>query len=252
MPFSKRESSMTPTKPSVLFLIPARGGSKGLPGKNTLPMLGKPLVAWTIETALAVAEKINGRVVVSTDSQEIADVALQFNAEVPFMRPLELATDTSTSIDVVLHALAYFENVGEEFDYVCMLEATSPQRDDQDILSAFNLLQHTEAAESVVGICRTESGNPAFLALKNKEHFITSYAGENFIFKRRQEIDDVYFFEGSMYISKVTALRQRKTFYHEKTLGFEMPKWKSFEIDDLVDFMLIETLMKAKEEGTLE
>ncbi len=240
------------SEPKVLFLIPARGGSKGLPGKNIRPMLGKPLIAWTIETALLAAKSVNGKVVVSTDDKSISDVALQYNADVPFMRPAELAQDTSTSMDVVLHALDFFEKQGETFDFLCMLEATSPQRSVDDILSALNLLMKTNGAESVVGVCKTESTHPAFLALKDENNFISSYAGENFIFKRRQEIDDVFFFEGSMYISKVESLRKRKSFYHDKTLGFEMPKWKSFEVDDKVDFMIIETLLKAKQEGKLE
>ncbi len=215
-------------------------------------MLGKPLIAWTIETALLAAEKVKGRVVVSTDDKTIADVAQQYNAEVPFVRPAELAKDTSSSIDVVLHALDFFEKRGDQFDFVCMLEATSPQRSADDILSALNLVMRTDGAESIVGVCKTESAHPAFLALKDKNNFITSYAGDNFAPKRRQEIDDVYFFEGSLYISKVKSLYNFKSFYHEKTLGFEMPKWKSFEVDDKVDFMIIESLMKAREEGTLE
>jgi CMP-N,N'-diacetyllegionaminic acid synthase len=243
---------MSQPEPKVLFLIPARGGSKGLPGKNIRPLLGKPLIGWTIETAIEAAGKLNGRVIVSTDDKSIADVAHSFNAEVPFMRPDELALDTSSSMDVVLHALDFFEARGEQFEYVCMLEATSPQRSAKDILSAFNLLVRIKGAESIVGICKTESGNPAFLAMKSEDHFIRPYSGDSFVSKRRQEIDDVYFFEGSMYISKTASLKKRKTFYHEHTLGFEMAKWKSFEIDDVVDFIIIEALMKAKKEGELE
>ncbi len=166
---------------SILFLIPARGGSKGLPGKNIRPLLGKPLIGWTIETAKKVCGKVNGRVAVSTDSKEIADVAHFFNAEVPFLRPAELAKDTSTSMDVVLHALDHFEKRGDTFDYVCMLEATSPQRDENDILDALQLLQKTKGAESIVGISRSESGHPAFLALKDKNNFMTSYVGGDFV-----------------------------------------------------------------------
>src|ERR1041385_6963860 len=125
----------------ILFLIPARGGSKGLPGKNILPLLGKPLIGWTIQTALKACENVNGKIVVSTDSKEIAHVAKTFGAEVPFLRPGELAQDNSTSVDVVLHALDFFEKEGENFDYVCMLEATSPQRTEKDILGALNLLE---------------------------------------------------------------------------------------------------------------
>lgn len=237
---------------STLFLIPARGGSKGLPGKNIRPLLGKPLIVWTIETALQAAARVNGRVVVSTDDKTIAEVALRAGAEVPFMRPAELAQDNSTSMDVVLHALNELQSTGNTFDYLCMLEATSPQREADDVIGAIHLLQHTPSAESVVGIAAAESAHPAFLALKDDNHFIRPYLGREFIFKRRQEIDTVYFFEGSMYITRVDAMLRRKTYYHDRTLGYEMPKWKSFEIDDLVDFMLIERLMLAKLQGELK
>jgi CMP-N,N'-diacetyllegionaminic acid synthase len=235
----------------VLFIIPARGGSKGLPGKNIRPLNGKPLIAWTIETALKTKTFFDARVVVSTDSEEIAEVAKKHGAEIPFMRPAELALDTSTSMEVILHAIEFFEKQKEKFDIVCMLEATSPQRDELDLKNAIELLQNTNGAESIVGVCRSESGHPAFLAKMNNEKFISPMNGGEFKFLRRQEIDDVYFFEGSLYASKTESLKNRKSFYHDKTLGFEMPKWKSFEVDDLVDFIIIEGLMKAKSEGIL-
>lgn len=241
------------TDPKILFIIPARGGSKGLPGKNIRPLLGKPLIGWTIETALKAAAIVNGRVIVSTDDKEIADVAVSFGADVPFMRPAHLAEDTSTSADVVLHALDFLEKRGETFDFVCMLEATSPQRDEKDVLSALNILMRSKTGQSIVGVCLSESSHPSFLALMDEEtHAIRPYEGEKFVFKRRQEIDDVYFFEGSMYASRVDTFRKRKTYYHEHTLGYEMPKWKSFEVDDIVDFTIIEALMKARNEGILE
>lgn len=241
------------TDPKILFIIPARGGSKGLPGKNIRPLLGKPLIGWTIETALKAAEIVNGRVIVSTDDKEIADVAVSFGADVPFLRPAHLAEDTSSSADVVLHALDFLEARGETFDFVCMLEATSPQRDEKDVLSALNILMRSKTGQSIVGVCLAESSHPAFLALMDEEtHAIRPYEGEQFVFKRRQEIDDVYFFEGSMYASRVDTFRNRKTYYHEHTLGYEMPKWKSFEVDDIVDFTIIEALLKARNEGILE
>ncbi len=236
----------------TLYLIPARGGSKGLPGKNIRPLLGKPLIAWTIEIALKAAERSPGRVVVSTDDEAIAQVAKSCGAEVPFMRPAELASDAALSMDVVLHALNWFADHGEQFDLVCMLEATSPQRDVNDVIGAIDMLLATQQAESIVGVCRSESGHPVFLAHKRQDHLISPYQGDTFQFLRRQEIDDVYFFEGSMYIARTSTLAQRKSFYHDRTLGYEMPKWKSFEVDDLTDFLVIEQLMKARQQGLLK
>jgi N-acylneuraminate cytidylyltransferase/CMP-N,N'-diacetyllegionaminic acid synthase len=235
----------------TLYLIPARGGSKGLPGKNIRPLLGKPLIAWTIATALDAAKRHPGRVVVSTDDEAIARVARDHGAEVPFLRPSELATDTASSMDVVLHALDWFKQKGEHFDLLCMLEATSPQRDVHDVAGAMEMLLATQQAESIVGVCRSEGGHPVFLARKQEDHIISPYQGDTFRFLRRQEIDDVYFFEGSMYIARTSTLAQRKSFYHDRTLGYEMPKWKSFEVDDITDFTIIEALMKARTEGTI-
>jgi N-acylneuraminate cytidylyltransferase/CMP-N,N'-diacetyllegionaminic acid synthase len=235
----------------TLYLIPARGGSKGLPGKNIRPLLERPLIAWTISTALEAAKQRPGRVVVSTDDQAIADVARQAGAEIPFMRPSHLASDEASSMDVVLHALDHFEAGGETFDLLCMLEATSPQRSVRDLVEAMDRLTRTEGAESIVGVCRCESGHPAFLARMDDKRFISPLSGGSFVFKRRQEIDDVFFFEGSLYISTVKALRERRSFYHERTLGFEMPKWKSFEVDDITDFVIIEALMRARQEGKI-
>ncbi|NUQ15280.1 MAG: acylneuraminate cytidylyltransferase family protein, partial [Flavobacteriales bacterium] len=182
----------------------------------------------------------------------IADAARSAGAELPFLRPAALATDTASSIDVVLHALDHFAAQGSTFDLLCMLEPTSPQRTAADVLAAMDLLLATPGAESVVGVCRTEGGHPAFLARMDGAHFIRPYEGPRFVFKRRQEIDDVYFFEGSMYIARTASLRERRSFYHERTLGHPMPKWKAFEVDDAVDLVLIEALMKARQEGTID
>jgi CMP-N,N'-diacetyllegionaminic acid synthase len=236
----------------VLFVIPARGGSKGLPKKNIKTIAGKPLIAWSVEVATKAAAILgNCDVLISTDSEEIAAVAKQYGAQVPFLRPAELANDTAASIDVMLHAINFMETSGKQYKYIAMIEPTSPQRDEHDLINALNQLKNTEYAESIVGICKTESCHPLFLTKLNKG-FLEPYENKTYKVYRRQEIDEVYFFEGSMYISKTESLKKRKSFYHEKTLGFEMPKWKSFEIDDMVDFLIIEKLLQARKEGLIK
>ncbi|MBP6574555.1 MAG: acylneuraminate cytidylyltransferase family protein [Flavobacteriales bacterium] len=235
----------------TLYLIPARGGSKGLPGKNVRPLLGKPLIAWTIEAALAASERMPGRVVVSTDDASIAQVARDHGAEVPFMRPNELAMDHVSHVDVVLHALQWAKEAGEHFDLVCMLEPTSPQRNAQDVVKAIEQLLSTPGAEAMVGVADSGSAHPAFLASMDEHLFIRPLQGDRFVFKRRQEVGNVYYFEGSLYISRVASFLERKSFYHERTLGYEMPKWKAFEVDDITDFTIIEALLKARQEGTI-
>lgn len=236
----------------VLFVIPARGGSKGLPKKNIKPIAGKPLIAWSIDAAKKAADIIgNCDVIVSTDTNEIADVAKQHGADVPFLRPEELANDRAASIDVMLHALQFMEQHNKSYKYLAMIEPTSPQRDEHDLVTAYTKLKNTAEAESIVGVCKTESCHPLFLTKLNKG-FLEPYENKTYKVYRRQEIDDVFFFEGSMYISLVESLKKRRSFYHEKTLGFEMPKWKSFEIDDLTDFLVIEQLLKIREQGLLK
>ncbi len=122
----------------ILFVIPARGGSKGLPGKNIRSIAGKPLIAWSIEAAKKAALHIGHcDVIVSTDSTEIAEVAKHYSADAPFLRPEHLAIDTAASIDVMLHALDFMEQQGKFYKYVAMIEPTSPQRSAEDLVAAY-------------------------------------------------------------------------------------------------------------------
>ncbi len=229
---------------TFLAIIPARGGSKGLPGKNIKELCGKPLIAWSIEAGLS--SKYLDEVMVTTDSGEIADVAQKYGAKVPFLRPTELATDTATTFDAVKHVIYFYkENLGQEFDYVVLLEPTSPLREQSDIDGAIERLLASEA-DSIVGICKTVSQNPAFLVVKQDGDYISGYQNKDMRALRRQDIDDVYFFEGSIYISKVDVLLDKKTFYHAGTIGYEVPKYKSLEIDDMDDFVMVESIMKYK------
>jgi N-acylneuraminate cytidylyltransferase/CMP-N,N'-diacetyllegionaminic acid synthase len=228
----------------ILAIIPARGGSKGLPGKNIKLLNDKPLIGWTIEQAKSCS--YIDEIFISTDSKEIASVGEEFGIRIPSLRPSDLAQDTSSSIDVILFTISLLEQEKKKFDIIILLEATSPLRDNEDLENALEILVDTEGAESIVGVSRTENAHPAFLVSLGEKNFIKSYKKNEFILKRRQEIDDLYFFEGSLYMSYVESLKMRKSFYHEKTLGFKMPKYKSFEIDDIIDFKIIEALMKAK------
>lgn len=229
---------------TFLAIIPARGGSKGLPGKNIKELCGKPLIAWSIEVGLK--SKYLDEVVVSTDYQNIADIAKEYGASVPFLRPDNLASDTATSFDAVKHTIDYYKNeLNREFDYIVLLEPTSPLRVSDDIDKAIEQLFISEA-NSIVGISKTEDQNPAFLVLKNEKKYISGYQNKDMQVLRRQDISDVYFFEGTIYISKTNILLDKKTFYHENTIGYEVPKYKSLEIDDIDDFIMVEAIMKHK------
>jgi CMP-N,N'-diacetyllegionaminic acid synthase len=232
----------------VLALIPARGGSKGLPRKNVLPLLGRPLIGWTIEQAKQ--SRYIDRVVVSTDDFEIAEAGRASGGDVPFMRPAELASDTASSIDVILHALDTLGEAGDHYEYLALLEPTSPLRDSSDIDAALEQLVSTHRAESIVGVAKVESAHPDFL-VRIEGGFAKPFAVHEIQAKRRQELDELYFFEGSLYIAAVNSLRARRSFYHSATLPYVVPKFKAYEIDDPSDFIVVEALMRARLEGRL-
>lgn len=226
----------------ILAIIPARGGSKGLPGKNIRPLLGKPLIGWTIEQAKA--SQYIDELFVSTDSQEIADIAEQFGVKVPSLRPAELSADKSPSSEFIIYTLELLKSEGRNFDIFVLLEPTSPLRDVEDIDKSISMLINNADAESIIGVSKIEDKHPDFLVLL-ENRFIRSYTNAYSV-KRRQDLDDLYFFEGSVYASKVDAYLKNRTFIHKNTLGYVVPKYKSFEVDDIVDFKIIEALMTAK------
>ena len=237
-------------KNRIITIIPARGGSKGLPRKNIRLLAGKPLIAWTIEQAKN--SKYIDNIVVSTEDEEIAENSKKYGAEVPFLRPKELARDDTPTIDVIMHAINWFEERGEYFDIVVLLEPTSPLRDIEDIDKCVEILIGNPKAKAIISVAQLESSHPEFNVVINEEGFIRKTDGTtNFKVLRRQDLEDIYFFEGSIYISEVGVLKQKRTFYHESTLAYVVPKYKSLEVDELCDFICIEALMKAKKEGRL-
>lgn len=231
---------------TFMAIVPARAGSKGLPGKNIKELCGKPLIAWSIESGLN--SQYIDEVMVTTDGLDIAEIAKQYGASVPFLRPTELATDEAASCDVIEHVVSYYMDCHKKkFDYIVLLEPTSPLRTHQDIdCSIIQLLAH-ESATAIVGVCKTESQNPAFLISKTSHGFLCGYENTNMKVVRRQDIKDVFFFEGSVYVSETKEFMKKKTFYHGKTIGYEVPRWKSHEVDDIDDFITVEALMKFKE-----
>jgi N-acylneuraminate cytidylyltransferase/CMP-N,N'-diacetyllegionaminic acid synthase len=231
-------------KYKVLAIIPARGGSKGLPRKNLLLLNGLPLIAYPINAAKR--SKLIDRVIVSTEDEEIASVAESYDAEVPFYRPIELAADESKTSDVILNVLVQLGKHGEEFDIVVLLEPTSPFTEAKDIDNALNLLKDSFAyADSIVGISEVKEVHPDYLVRLNRDKLISSYSKIDFSgISRRQEIEPLYFFDGSFYISKIEALVKHDSFYHDRTIGFQMPSWKSIEIDDLRDLIFAEAIAK--------
>lgn len=235
---------------TTLALIPARGGSKGLPRKNLYPFAGKPLIAWSVEQALAAGAV--DRVVVSTDDEEIARVALALGADVPFMRPSELASDTASSADVVLHALDWIgSNEGQGYDAIVLIEPTSPLRESKDIDECIRLLYSSDAAEAVVSVAPLESMHPSFAVALGEDGLIRSIDGDtSFSHLRRQDLSPMYFFDGTVYASTVAAFRERRAFYHDRTVGMVVERWKSLEIDDVYDAVAGDAIMRYRQRIT--
>ena len=228
---------------STLAIIPARGGSKGLPDKNILSLADKPLIVWSIEAARK--SKYIDKCIVSTDDDKISDIVKNFDGEIPFKRPAHLATDESRTFDVLEHGINFFKNQSVEFDYLVLLEPTSPLRDSNDIDEAIMTLhEKRNIADSIVGVSKVEATHPAFDLSINKAGLIRPYMGESFKMLRRQEIEELYFFEGSVYVSDIQVLLKEKGFYHDRTLPFVVPRWKSLEIDEIIDLLTAETVIK--------
>lgn len=232
----------------ILAIIPARGGSKGLPDKNIKPLLGKPLIGWTIEQAQN--SGYIDDIFVSTDSESITRVAQSFGVSVPELRPSGLSLDASPSSEFIIYTIDLLKKQGKEFEYFILLEPTSPLRDVSDIDSSIEQLLNNPNVESLVGVSEVMDSHPDFLT--KVENGILKPYKDSLQTLRRQELEKLYFFEGSVYLSKCDTFMKRKTFYHDNTMAYIVPKWKSYEVDDIIDFVIIESLMKLKLEGFLK
>ena len=231
----------------VLALVPARRGSKGLPLKNIRPLHGKPLLAWPI--AAARASRHVDRVVISTEDAEFAVLAQAAGADAPFLRPAELASDTAPSIAFILHALDALEAAGDKYDYLVLLEPTSPLTEAEDVDAALEaLVAKREIAEAIVGVTALVSTHPAFAVRLDAHGLVQPYVAARFgRLPRRQDTERLYSLDGSLYISSVETIRRERSFCHERTLPYVTPRWKSFEVDDLVDFICIEAILAKRD-----
>jgi N-acylneuraminate cytidylyltransferase/CMP-N,N'-diacetyllegionaminic acid synthase len=227
---------------NILGLIPARGGSKGLPRKNIKPLLGKPLIAWTIEQALA--SKYLDRIVVSTEDKEIAEVSKKYGAEIPFIRPKELAVDKARGIDVVLHAIDWLResNKRKQYDLIMLLQPTSPLRKCEDIDKSIELLFLKEA-KAIVSICEVDH-HPLWSNTLPEDGCMKDFIRKEIMNKNRQELPVFYRLNGAIYLAYCMYIEEQKSFVGKDTFAYIMPKNRSIDIDDEIDFKLAEILMK--------
>lgn len=227
----------------ILGLIPARGGSKGIPGKNIKVLGHQPLIAYPINDGLN-AKYLN-RVVVNTDSEEIAEVARNLGAEVPFIRPKELAMDNTPSIDVVLNSIEFFEQKGDFFDAICLLQPTSPFKPKGFIDACIQKFQNSNA-DSLISVLEVpHEYNPHWTFEMGLEGNLSIATGEQTLIPRRQELPRAFHRDGSVYISKVSLIKERKVLVGGKTVGIVSNKSYYANLDTLEDWQKAETTYKT-------
>lgn len=222
---------------TVLTLIPARGGSKGLPGKNIRSFLGKPLIARTIETAKD--SGMAGRILVSTDDPEIARVSEACGAEVPFLRPAEIAADASPVLAAALHALDWLEeHDGWKAEWLLLLQPTSPLRTADDIRHAFELVQSADT-DAVVAVSETKS-HPFWVKTLDPSGHLRPFIADQKAPARRQELPPAYALNGLLYLVRVSTLTEEGAFCPDKTRSLIIPAIRAFDIDSEEDFLIAE------------
>lgn len=227
---------------NILAIIPARGGSKGLPGKNTKKIHGKPLIAYTIEAAKN--SKYLTEIHVSSDDLSILSVAEEYGISTKFVRPNELATDTSLSIDTYIFCIQkYKTDYNMSFDFVVILQPTSPLRETIDIDSSVELFLKKQA-DSVISY--TEEHHPIYWhKYINDDGTLINIFNETNAVKNRQEYQKSYYPNGSIYVFK-TELIQKREYFSEKTFAYVMPRSRSVDIDTYEDFEYVEFLLSKK------
>lgn len=225
-------------KNTILGIVTARGGSKGLPGKNIRPFHGKPMLAYTVDAAKQ--SGVLDRVILSTDSQDIAQVGRDAGAEVPFMRPAKLATDKTKTLPVLIHAVTWLrEHEGYESDYVAILQPTTPLRQSWHLKEAVEALLEAHA-DSVLGVTPIPSHvHPDRAVVLNAQGHLTLLGGKPLAQKvgSRQEMKDMYYENGTLYIFKTQELFAKEpNFFGKRTVPYVMDEKYCIDIDTLEDF----------------
>ena len=224
---------------TILGIIPARGGSKGIPRKNIKLLAGKPLIAWTIEEAKK--SKYIDRLILSSEDEEIISVAKQWGCEVPFVRPKELAQDDTPGIAPVLHAV---ESLQEKYDFVCLLQPTSPLREVDDIDGCIEKCVSTKALSS---ISVTEVDKHPFWMYKLKARSkLSPLFPEKSLMARRQELPKIYMPNGAIYFANIHHLTKTKSFFTKGTIAHIMQENNSIDIDTKLDFELCEFFLTKR------
>ncbi len=229
----------------ILCLICARRGSKGVVGKNSRPLAGKPLITWSIETAKKCPSV--ERIVVSTDSEEIAEIAKAAGADVPFLRPGELARDDSLQIDAIHHAVAELESQGDRYDAILLLQPTTPLRRPEDVEGCISMLRDT-GADTVISVSKVEDGGPSTFYVRDDLGRLTPYADAPRKGTLRQLQDAFYSRSGSVYLMRRDIVVVQRALYGDDVRGYVCPPEIAFNIDTEFDWELTEAWIAWQEQ----
>ncbi len=228
---------------NILVIIPARGGSKGIPHKNIKPLNGKPLIHYTIDEAREIVSDED--ICVSTDDPEIIKCVEDYGLEVPFVRPEELATDTAGTYEVLLHALSFYEKQGHHYDVVLLLQNTSPFRKAEQIKEALKL--YTQDVDMVVSV-KECAANPYYCVFEeNSEGYLHVCKGDGNIF-RRQDAPKVYEYNGAIYIMNAEKLKTTHMHKMQKRVKYVMDDLTSFDLDTMWDWEMAERVAAQNKE----
>ncbi|MCD8386312.1 MAG: acylneuraminate cytidylyltransferase family protein [Bacteroidales bacterium] len=223
-----------------LFIIPARGGSKGIPRKNIKPLCGKPLIAYSIEAANQVDPRY---VFVSTEDEEIAQVAAAYGAATDYRRPAELATDTAGSREVILDLMDWADSQGIKYDCVVLLQPTSPLRTADDIRHCLRLYAENPEADMVVSV-KDADCNPYYDCFEaDPQSGLLHISKGDGLYTRRQDAPPAYQYNGAVYVIRPESIRQMPLGAFPQRIPYIMPRDRSIDLDTPIDWLMAETLM---------
>lgn len=230
----------------AIAIIPARSGSKGLKHKNVADICGKPLIAYTIQAAID--SGCFDTVMVSTDSEEYAAISKRFGAEVPFLRSEATSRDTAGTWDAVREVLSGYKDLGQAFDYVAVLQPTSPLRGAEDITGAFAMLD-TPDVTNVVSV--TETAHPVQWCFKLDDTLsLAEYANSPYTLMRRQDLEKYYRENGAIYLVDAQKIMDKDyDLYQDHCFAYVMPQWRSVDIDEEIDLIVAKTMIRNRNRG---
>lgn len=223
----------------ILSIIPARGGSKGIPHKNIKPFFGRPLIYYTIDTARSICPDEN--ICVSTDDPEIIRIVEEYGLKVPFVRPTELATDKAGTYEVLLHALNFYENLGESFDAILLLQVTSPFRTSEHVKEALKL--YRSDLDMVVSVSKNRT-NPYYNCFEEDNQGFLKKTLDNSLFTRRQDAPVTYEFNGAIYVINPDSLKKMPLGNFTRRVKYVMDELHSIDLDTMTDWKYAEFLKK--------